>query len=64
MSNYRLIFKAEAKKDIEQSYFYYESRQLNLGERFLDTLHLLFQEIKNYPYHFPEKKGLSHKVCK
>ncbi|MGL5113549.1 MAG: hypothetical protein ACRC6O_13030 [Flavobacterium sp.] len=49
---YQLEIKEEVALDIKQAYEYYDEKKVGLGERFLDTLELYFQRIKQYPEHY------------
>ena len=52
---YRVFNKPEAESDILQAVKWYESRQLNLGIRFLDHIEKLYSSLEINPYIFPEK---------
>ncbi|MCF6171006.1 MAG: type II toxin-antitoxin system RelE/ParE family toxin [Bacteroidales bacterium] len=49
MNNFSLIIKEEARSEISDAYFWYEEKQNNLGERFLNKLDDCFITIKNNP---------------
>ena len=52
---YSVFNKPEAESDIFQAVEWYESRQLNLGIRFLDHIEKLYSSLEINPYIFPEK---------
>jgi plasmid stabilization system protein ParE len=53
---YELIIKEEASLEIIESYLFYESKSIGLGERFLNNLDLYFDRIQNYPDHYQIKR--------
>lgn len=53
---YQLEIKEEAYLDIKQAYNYYEESKLGLGERFLNTLEIYFERVKQYPKHYQIKQ--------
>lgn len=53
---YTVEIKDEARREIIESYLYYESEQPGLGERFLTRLDDYFDRIGNNPDHYPEKR--------
>jgi len=38
MKKYNLIIKEEAKEEIIEAYSWYENKQIELGERFINTI--------------------------
>ncbi len=52
---YNLIIKEEAAIEIEDAYLWYESKQKNLGERFLEVLNKCFLSIIASPGIFAKK---------
>lgn len=55
--SYKLIITSQAKHEIEEAYFYYETAQLGLGEIFLENLDWFFNKISNSPLEFPQKRA-------
>ena len=55
MKVYNLIIKEEARDEISDAYFWYESKQNKLGERFLNNLDDCFITIKNNPKIYAKK---------
>jgi len=55
MKTYNLIIKEEAKNEIIETYQWYESKQIDLGERFINVLDDYFFRIKITPQTFPKK---------
>ena len=53
---YELTIKEEAGLEIIESYLFYESKSIGLGERFLDNLDLYFDRIQNFPEHYQIKR--------
>lgn len=49
MKKYNLIIQQEAEQEITAAYNYYESKQENLGERFLGALDFCFNSITTQP---------------
>ena len=49
---YDLEIKEEAYRDIQDAYNYYESKQLGLGDRFIEELEEKIVYIQDYPLHF------------
>lgn len=47
----------EAKKDISDSFNFYESEQTGLGRNFLENLDLCFKSISENPLKHPNKRG-------
>ena len=54
MKTYKLIIKVDAKSEIIDAYNWYESKQDELGERFINTLDDYFLRIKTNPENFPK----------
>ena len=54
---YILEIKEEANLEIIDAYLYYESKQLGLGETFLEQLELYFKRITENPKHFEVKNN-------
>ena len=60
---YSIEIKESARKGAVEAFLYYEDKQPNLGDRFLDKmallllllLLLLLNEISKHPKHYPEK---------
>ncbi|HEY9184680.1 MAG TPA: type II toxin-antitoxin system RelE/ParE family toxin [Salegentibacter sp.] len=53
---FKLIIKEEAQLEIIEAFLYYEEKKVGLGGSFLDHLDSYFKWIKNYPFHFSEKR--------
>ena len=53
---FKLIIKEEAQLEVIEAFLYYEGKQSGLGDLFLDHLNSYFKWIKNYPFHFSEKR--------
>ena len=53
---YELIIKEEASLEIIESYLFYESKSIGLGERFLNNINLYFDRIQNSPEHYQIKR--------
>lgn len=49
MKKYKLVIQQEAEQEIDIAYNYYESKQEDLGERFLDSLDNCFNSITKQP---------------
>lgn len=49
----RVIYTPEASEDIAESYDWYESRELGLGEDFLRCVEACLSTIQRHPYAFP-----------
>jgi len=47
----------EAKRDITDSFSFYESKQPGLGRNFLENLDLCFKSISENPLKHPGKRG-------
>ncbi len=54
MKSYTLLIKQEAREEIIDAYKWYESKQRNLGVRFIDTLDVYFNRIETTPKTFPK----------
>ena len=54
MKTCNLVIKDEAKSEIIDTYNWYESKQLDLGERFINVLDDYFFRIKSMPEIFPK----------
>ncbi len=52
MKKYNLIIKEEAKEDIFEAYNWYEDKQTELGERFLNIIDEYFKNISLYPQQY------------
>jgi plasmid stabilization system protein ParE len=52
MISYNLIVKEEAKKEISDAYYWYENKQMGLGERLLDDLDDCFSSLRKNPKQF------------
>jgi len=55
MNVYSIILKEEARAEISDAYYWYESKQNKLGERFLNKLDDSFISIKNNPKIYAKK---------
>lgn len=55
MNRYHLIIKEEARVEISDAYFWYEEKQIKLGERFLNRLGDCFTTIKSNPKIYTKK---------
>jgi ParE toxin of type II toxin-antitoxin system, parDE len=53
---YELEIKAEANYEIIQSYLYYESKILGLGDKFENQLEEYFDIITKFPFHYEVKR--------
>lgn len=53
---YELIIVDEAHREINEAYFYYESKSKGLGDRFLEQLQIYIERIQHYPEHYQLKK--------
>ncbi len=53
---YELEIKAEANFEIIQSYLYYESKILGLGDKFQHQLEEYFERITKFPFHYEVKR--------
>ncbi|MEP6844662.1 MAG: type II toxin-antitoxin system RelE/ParE family toxin [Panacibacter sp.] len=54
--NYKTIFLARAKKELLDAWFWYEERQIGLGDRFRNEIFKRIQVIEQNPERFPERK--------
>lgn len=52
---YSLAMKESARKDAVSAFLYYENQQTNLGDRFLDKMELLLNNISKQPKLYSEK---------
>ncbi|MEY2830400.1 MAG: hypothetical protein RIQ33_2258 [Bacteroidota bacterium] len=52
MKTYQLVFQPRLKTDIQMAYDYYEFRQQNLGETFLERLEEKIHFIQQVPFAF------------
>lgn len=50
--SYSLLIREEANNEFAEAYVWYEQQQVNLGERFAETLKAKFADIQNNPYHY------------
>ena len=48
-----LVFLAEVESDIGEAYWWYEEKDLGLGDEFLRCLEEAFSRISDYPEQFP-----------
>jgi len=55
MKLYNLIIKEEAREEIISAFFWYESKQPQLGERFLNKLDDCFDVLKSNPNIYSRK---------
>jgi hypothetical protein len=53
---FKLIIKEEAQLEVIEAFLYYEGKQNGLGDLFLDHLNSYFKWIRNYPFHFSQKR--------
>lgn len=49
-----LIIRPDAESDIYEAYSWYETRSAGLGDRFLDSIQIALQSIRDNPRRFPE----------
>lgn len=49
---YTLIITAAAHKDTTDAYQYYEKQQKGLGERFLTSLTIRYNDLSDHPTHY------------
>ncbi|MBD3905933.1 type II toxin-antitoxin system RelE/ParE family toxin [Chryseobacterium sp. Ch-15] len=54
--NYRLSLTPVAEENLAESKLWYNSKQVGLGEKFIQQVELYFSRIQNNPKHFPLKK--------
>lgn len=52
---YQLEIKESARKGAVDAFLYYEDQQEKLGDRFLDKMELLLNDISRHPKLYPEK---------
>lgn len=52
---YSIEIKESAKKGAVEAFLYYEDQQVDLGNRFLDKMELLLNDISKHPKLYPEK---------
>jgi hypothetical protein len=55
MSNYKLLVKAEANREVIDGYLWYENKQEGLGEKFLDALDQCYNSIDINPTTYEQK---------
>ena len=55
MKSFSLVIKEEARNEILDAYYWYESRLNGLGKRFVETLDYSFERITSFPFSFPKK---------
>lgn len=48
-----VVFLAEVESDIGEAYWWYEEKDLGLGDEFLRCLEEAFYRISDHPEHFP-----------
>jgi plasmid stabilization system protein ParE len=53
----KILLSSEAKKEIDDSFHWYEERLEGLGERFIEFIDKAFQLIAQTPERFPVKSG-------
>jgi hypothetical protein len=58
--NYRVVLKEEADEDVLKAYLWYESKQQNLGERFLNELEEYLHFLEQDPYVFQIRRKNLH----
>jgi plasmid stabilization system protein ParE len=51
-----IIFSSFASKEIDESFNWYESRSVGLGDRFVDVVDKAFAVLSENPIAFPKKK--------
>ena len=49
---YTLIITAAAHKDTTEAYIHYEKQQKGLGERFLTSLSIRYNDLSDHPTHY------------
>jgi hypothetical protein len=47
--NYALVFRSEARDELDEAYNYYESQQLGLGDEFLEYVDEVLNRICQQP---------------
>jgi hypothetical protein len=52
---YLIEIKESARKGAVEAFLYYEEQQTSLGDRFLDKMELLLNDIAKYPKTYSEK---------
>lgn len=52
--NYVLVFRLEARDELDQGYSWYESQQLGLGDDFLEQIDNAIARICQIPESYPE----------
>lgn len=52
---YSLEIKESARKGAVEAFLYYEDQKITLGDRFLDKMELLLNDISKHPKLYPEK---------
>ena len=52
---FTLIVKPIAEKDIQKAYDWYEEKQVDLGEAFLDQIDIAFEQITSRPKAFQKR---------
>ena len=50
--NFKIIISTEAKKQTLDAFNYYENKQENLGEIFLQTIESLYLKLQKSPYNY------------
>jgi mRNA-degrading endonuclease RelE of RelBE toxin-antitoxin system len=50
--NYKLLVSPVAFKETNDAYFFYESRQIGLGERFLKSVEEAYKKLSETPQHY------------
>ena len=53
--NYKSEYSERAKKELIQSWIWYENQQALLGDEFIKTLNNKIKKKKKYPERFPER---------
>jgi toxin ParE1/3/4 len=49
-----LVIRPEAESDLYDAYSWYEVHSAGLGDKFLDSVHVVLQSIRENPRRFPE----------
>lgn len=53
---YKILYLEEAETDIDESYIWYETQRIGLGNEFIQHLEIAFDFIKKYPEASENKK--------
>ena len=52
---FRIVFHPDTEKDYTEAYIWYESRQSNLGEKFISAVRLTIESIAKQPESYGRK---------